>query len=179
MYTYEYPRPALTADAVVFSYHKDRLYVLMIQRGQEPFKNQWAFPGGFMEMDETPHDCAIRELEEETGLKLDELREVGAFAKVNRDPRGRVISIAYFYILNEDIPKLKAASDAKTLQWIPIDQLPQMAFDHQDMLKNCCHTLKQHMKLAIYDNMPYLGFDRMGAERIIDLVDDSHLDFNS
>jgi 8-oxo-dGTP diphosphatase len=114
MYTYDYPRPALTADAVVFAYQQEKLYVLLIQRGQAPFKGKWAFPGGFMDMDETTRECAIRELGEETGLVISDLEEVGAFSKVDRDPRGRVVTVAYYTLLNNKLPELKAASDVHT-----------------------------------------------------------------
>ena len=87
-YTYKYPRPALTADIVVIA-KGSTPEVLLIQRGDDPYKGQWAFPGGFMEMDETTEQCAIRELKEETGLELSEIHQIGAYSKVDRDPRGR------------------------------------------------------------------------------------------
>ena len=92
-YTYKYPRPAVTADCVVVT--KEVVpQVLLIERGADPYKGCWAFPGGFMNMDETTEQCAIRELEEETGLKVTELHQIGAYSKVDRDPRGRTITIA-------------------------------------------------------------------------------------
>ena len=86
-FTYEYPRPAVTADCVVIA-RENEPKVLLIQRGNEPFKGCWAFPGGFMNMDETTEQCAVRELEEETGLKVTEIKQIGAYSKVDRDPRG-------------------------------------------------------------------------------------------
>ena len=97
-YTYKYPRPAVTADCVVMT--KEVVpQVLLIERGADPFKGCWAFPGVFMNMDETTEQCAIRELEEETGLKVTELHQIGAYSKVDRDPRGRTITIAYLVIV--------------------------------------------------------------------------------
>ena len=93
-YTYKYPRPAVTADCIVITKEAEPK-VLLIQRGNEPFKGKWAFPGGFMNMDETTEQCAIRELEEETGLRLSEIQQIGAYSKVDRDPRGRTITVAY------------------------------------------------------------------------------------
>mgnify|MGYP006329689427 CR=1 FL=1 len=86
-YTYKYPHPALTADCVVFGIDNHELFVLLVERGNEPFKGTWAFPGGFMNLDETAEECAIRELQEETGLQIDGLRQIGAFSAVHRDPR--------------------------------------------------------------------------------------------
>ena len=97
-FTYEYPRPAVTADCVVIA-RENEPKVLLIQRGNEPFKGCWAFPGGFMNMDETTEQCAVRELEEETGLKVTEIKQIGAYSKVDRDPRGRTITVAYLAII--------------------------------------------------------------------------------
>ena len=96
-YTYKYPRPAVTADCVVITKEAEPK-VLLIQRGDQPFKGGWAFPGGFMNMDETTEQCAIRELEEETGLRLSNVHQIGAYSKVDRDPRGRTITVAYLAI---------------------------------------------------------------------------------
>ena len=98
-YTYKYPRPAVTADCVVIT-KDENPKVLLIQRGCEPFKECWAFPGGFMNMDETTEQCAIRELEEETGLKVGGLCQIGAYSKVDRDPRGRTITVAYLVVID-------------------------------------------------------------------------------
>ena len=99
-YTYKYPRPAVTADCVVITKEAEPK-VLLIQRGADPYKGCWAFPGGFMNMDETTEQCAIRELEEETGLKVSTVRQIGAYSKVDRDPRGRTITVAYLAIIDK------------------------------------------------------------------------------
>lgn len=134
VYTYKYPRPSVTADCVVITKESDS-QVLLIQRGGEPFKGYWAFPGGFMEMDETTEQCAIRELEEETGLRITEVKQIGAYSKVDRDPRGRTITVAY--LARIDVPiDVKGLDDAANAQWFPLSSLPQLAFDHADIMKD-------------------------------------------
>ena len=101
-YTYKYPRPAVTADCVVIT-NEPQPKVLLIQRGADPFKGAWAFPGGFMNMDETTEQCAIRELEEETGLRVSELHQIDAYSKVDRDPRGRTVTVAYLAVIDAPV----------------------------------------------------------------------------
>lgn len=131
-YTYEYPRPAVTADCVVIT-RDDEPKVLLIQRGNEPFKGQWAFPGGFMNMDETTEQCAVRELEEETDLKVSKIKQIGAYSKVDRDPRGRTVTVAYLAIIDK-IEIVKGLDDAAKAQWFPISALPKLAFDHEEIM---------------------------------------------
>ena len=133
-YTYKYPRPAVTADCVVMT-KEERPQVLLIQRGFDPFKGCWAFPGGFMNMDETTEQCAIRELEEETGLVVTELHQIGAYSKVDRDPRGRTITVAYLVLVDHPIAAT-GQDDAAKAQWFPIDALPPLAFDHEDIMQD-------------------------------------------
>ena len=132
-YTYKYPRPAVTTDCVVFRFDGSQLKTLLIERGNEPYKGCWAFPGGFLNMDENAEQCALRELEEETGLKLDHVEEFGTFSEVDRDPRGRVISIAFYGIT--ELSEVKGGDDAAKAQWFPIDEIPPLAFDHDRMLE--------------------------------------------
>ena len=133
-YTYEYPRPAVTADCIVMT-REDDPKVLLIERGHEPFKGCWAFPGGFMNMDETTEQCAIRELEEETGLKVNEIKQIGAYSKVDRDPRGRTITVAYLALVDKPLP-VKGQDDAAKAQWFSIKKLPKLAFDHEEILRD-------------------------------------------
>ena len=133
-YTYEYPRPAVTADCVVIA-KENEPKVLLIQRGNEPFKGQWAFPGGFMNMDETTDQCAVRELEEETGLKVNKIKQIGAYSKVDRDPRGRTVTVAYLVVIDK-AEAVKGSDDAAKAQWFPISALPKLAFDHEEILKD-------------------------------------------
>lgn len=145
IYTYKYPRPALTADCVVITAEEEPK-VLLIQRANEPFKGCWAFPGGFMEMDETTEECAIRELEEETGLRLDTMVQVGAYSKVNRDPRGRTITIAYLAIVDEPLSVI-AQDDAAKAEWFSINALPTLAFDHDEIMTDALNIYFNHSKI--------------------------------
>ena len=99
-YCYKYPRPAVTTDVVLFAMVDSQMKVLLIQRGRDPYKGQWAFPGGFLNMDETAEVGALRELKEETGLELDHVRQFHTFTRLDRDPRGRTISIAYYELID-------------------------------------------------------------------------------
>ena len=143
-YTYDYPRPAVTADCVVIT--RGQLpKVLLIQRGVDPYKGAWAFPGGFMNMDETTEQCAIRELEEETGLKVAKVNQIGAYSKVDRDPRGRTITVAYLAII--DSPKtVIGQDDAAKAEWFPITELPHLAFDHYDIMKDAITVYANSLK---------------------------------
>lgn len=144
-FTYKYPRPAVTADCVVIT-KEDMPKVLLIQRGDDPFKGCWAFPGGFMNMDETTEQCAIRELEEETGLKVEHIQQIGAYSKVDRDPRGRTVTVAYLAIV--DSPEvLEGQDDAAQAEWWSLSSLPPLAFDHNDILKDA---------LSLYTNLKQL-----------------------
>lgn len=146
-YTYKYPRPALTADCVVITAEEEPK-VLLIQRANDPFKGCWAFPGGFMEMDETTEHCAIRELEEETGLKVDTIQQVGCYSKVDRDPRGRTITVAYLAII-DSVVDVVGLDDAAKAEWFPLASLPPLAFDHDEIMKD---VLELFQKDSI---MPY------------------------
>ena len=137
-YTYDYPRPAVTADCIVMT-RDDDPKVLLIERGREPFKGCWAFPGGFMNMDETTKQCAIRELEEETGLKVKDIQQLGAYSKVDRDPRGRTITVAYLAFVDKPLP-VKGQDDAAKAQWFSIKNLPKLAFDHEEIMKDAILT---------------------------------------
>lgn len=133
MYTYDYPRPMLTADCLVINSSNE---ILLVRRGREPFKNSWALPGGFMEMDETLEHCAIRELQEETGLLFDErsIHLIGVFSCVDRDPRGRTVTAAYSCTVDNDTNAL-AGDDACEVHWWPISALPPLAFDHREIVQ--------------------------------------------
>ncbi len=133
-YTYEYPRPAVTADCVVIT-KEDSPKVLLIQRGGEPYKGCWAFPGGFMDMDETTEQCAIRELKEETGLHIKEVKQIGAYSKVSRDPRGRTISVAYLAVIDKPA-QVRGLDDAAKAEWFELSALPKLAFDHADIMSD-------------------------------------------
>jgi 8-oxo-dGTP diphosphatase len=133
MYSYKYPRPALTVDALVYVEENGTFSVLLIQRGIEPFKGKWALPGGFVNMDELLETACKRELEEETGLKVDKMTQFKTFDAINRDPRHRTISVVFSAQLPE-MEKVKGNDDAASAKWFPVNSLPEMAFDHREIL---------------------------------------------
>ena len=140
-YCYKYPHPAVTADCCVFAFNNGDPYVLLIQRKNEPYKNCWAFPGGFMEIDETIEQCAVRELREETGLIVNNLEQLGCFSAVDRDPRERVITITFWKLI--DMQEVKGGDDATKAQWFKISELPTLAFDHKNILSIALNKLRE------------------------------------
>ncbi|MCS6968520.1 MAG: NUDIX domain-containing protein [Cytophagales bacterium] len=142
MYVYKYPRPALTVDCVIFglSENENALKVLLIERADEPFKGMWALPGGFVNMEETLDQAARRELEEETGLKNAFIEQLYTFGDPDRDPRGRVVSVAYYALVNLSQHSISAGSDARRAEWHLVTQLPPLAFDHHLIF---CTALKR------------------------------------
>lgn len=129
-YVYEWPRPMVTVDAVVFSTAGPRPKVLLIKRGREPNKGLWACPGGFLEIDEELLEATARELEEETSLTGVELKQMHTFGNIGRDPRGRLITIAYIGVIDAE-PDVSPGDDAQDAKWFYIDELPEVAFDHK------------------------------------------------
>jgi len=140
LYAYPYPRASVTADAVLFAEKDGQTFVLLIRRGNEPYKGCWAFPGGFLNMDETVARCAERELEEETGIVLTGMQLAGIYSDVERDPRGRVITAAYTAMTA--MPQAVAADDADAARWWPLSALPPLAFDHDKILADAMSVLK-------------------------------------
>jgi len=141
-YSYQYPRAALTVDCVVFGFDEGELKVLLIERGLEPFKGKWALPGGFVRVDETLDESARRELAEETGLKDVFLEQLYTFGAVDRDPRERVVSVAYYALVKLSDHRAKAATDAANAEWFPISKVSRLAFDHADILAAALARLK-------------------------------------
>lgn len=134
MYTYKYPRPAVTADCVIFGITDDgERRLLLVQRGRDPFAGMWAFPGGFLEENETLEQCARRELKEETGLDSPvRFEELKSFSAVDRDPRGRTITVAF--LAEVPLAQVKGGDDAADARWFHLDEIPPLAFDHADIL---------------------------------------------
>jgi 8-oxo-dGTP diphosphatase len=154
-YCYEYPRPALTVDCVVFGFTaEEQLKVLLIQRGLPPFEGQWALPGGFVQMDEPLEAAARRELVEETGVENLFLEQLYTFGAVNRDPRDRVVSVAYYALISLQSHPTRAATDARAVNWFPIlaakdnpfAQLPALAFDHRNILAAALQRLQSKIR---------------------------------
>jgi 8-oxo-dGTP diphosphatase len=137
-----YERPALTVDCVVFGLDEDDLKVLLIQRGVEPFRGRWALPGGFVRLDETLEEAALRELEEETGVRQVFLEQLYTFGAVDRDPRERVVSVAYYALVRLSDHRIKAATDARDAAWFAVSDVPALAFDHDDILAVAVERLK-------------------------------------
>lgn len=133
-YTYEYPRPAVTLDVVVVAGTEGPPLVLLIRRGRAPFKDQWALPGGFLDMEEDLMDGALRELKEETGLSLSGLVQFATYGSPGRDPRGRTVSVVYSCRLPGPPPDVLGGDDAAQAAWFPWDKLPSLAFDHDRIL---------------------------------------------
>ncbi|MTI30337.1 NUDIX domain-containing protein [Xanthovirga aplysinae] len=160
MYTYPYPRPSVTADCVVLNFTEDQLHILLIQRANEPFKGKWALPGGFMEMEETTKETAERELKEETGLQIKDFLEIGVFDQPHRDPRGRVITLAYLTIIQEVKLNLSPASDAKSAHWFSVKDLPNLAFDHLKIIQKAFQKLIGLLEINRLHNKPFFHLSR-------------------
>lgn len=143
MYCYRYPHPAVTTDCVIFGFDGERLQVLLIERGIEPFKGRWAFPGGFIKMDETAEEGALRELKEETGMENAFIQQFHTFSNPLRDPRERVITIAFYALVR--IQEVKGGDDAASARWFPLDEIPALAFDHDHMLRIATQRLRQEI----------------------------------
>lgn len=135
MYTYEYPHPAVSTDIVLFTLQEGELKVLLIRRGGDPYQGYWALPGGFVEIDEDLEPAALRELQEETGVTGVWLEQLYTFGKPGRDPRERVISVAYYALVPIDRMTVQAGSDASDVAWHSCRQLPELAFDHPQIIE--------------------------------------------
>ena len=134
MFCYEHPHPAVAVDIAVFRESSPHLEILLIERAAEPFRGRWALPGGFVGIDEDLEDAARRELAEETGLRGLVLEQIGAFGDPGRDPRERVISVAFAAFATADEAALQAGSDARSVSWFALDALPALAFDHAEII---------------------------------------------
>lgn len=144
-YHYKYPHPAVTTDSVVFGFDGKQLHILLIERGIEPYKGMWALPGGFMNIDETAEQCAIRELREETGVTNVYLEQFHTFSGLGRDPRERVLTIAFFALVRKSDYRLIAGDDAARASWFETGELPPLAFDHQEIIS----VARKHLQEVI------------------------------
>jgi len=145
MYTYDYPHPAVSTDIVIFTLQDKKLKVLLIQRANDPYRDHWSLPGGFVEIDEDLDSAALRELEEETGVSGVYLEQLYTFGQPGRDPRERVISVAYYALVPADRIHLRAASDAKSVTWFACNLLPELAFDHAQIIETARKRLAAKM----------------------------------
>ncbi len=150
-YIYDWPRPMVTVDAVVFAFFAGHAKLLLINRAKEPFKGKWALPGGFVDIDEELEDAVARELAEEAGLTDVPLEQMHAFGKCGRDPRGRQITIAFMGIATKGKQRIKAGDDAGAARWFDIEKLPaDLAFDHNEVANFAIRRLKRR---SIYRQM--------------------------
>ncbi|RMD73331.1 MAG: NUDIX domain-containing protein [Bacteroidetes bacterium] len=146
-YCYDHPRPALTVDCVIFGLDASaQLKVLLIQRANEPFIGQWALPGGFVGIDEDIEAAALRELEEETGVRDLYIEQFHTFGRPDRDPRGRVVSVAHFALVNLEDHPVRPSSDARRVEWFEIEELPRLAFDHDEIIAIAIEKLRQKVR---------------------------------
>jgi 8-oxo-dGTP diphosphatase len=141
-FSYEYPRPALAVDCVVFGLDEDELRLLLVERNLEPFAERWALPGGFVRLEETLEEAARRELEEETGITRLYLEQLYTFSAIHRDPRERVVTVAYYALVKLSDHQVQAATDARSAAWFSVSDLPALAFDHADIVQTANTRLK-------------------------------------
>lgn len=176
-YTYEYPHPAVTVDIVVVTIHDNKLKVLLIRRAGAPFAGLWALPGGFVEIDESLRRAAWRELREETGVRASFLAQLGAFGHPDRDPRERVITVAYYALLAYDRLQVQAGSDAADAQLFGFAELPDLAFDHARILRRARGRLKEKIGDPVIALQLVPGhFTLTELQRVHELVLDEQLD---
>ena len=148
MYTYKYPHPAVTTDNVIFGFDGSSINILLIERGLEPYKGSWALPGGFLRMDETVEEGAKRELCEETNIKDVYLEQFHVFSGVNRDPRERVLTVAFFALVSKNDFKVLAGDDASKAQWHEWNHLPPLAFDHAEIISMARKKLQEKLRMS-------------------------------
>ncbi|MCG8700355.1 MAG: NUDIX hydrolase [Bacteroidales bacterium] len=145
-YTYDYPRPAVTVDIILFAFTENDLKTLLIKRKEPPFQGHWAYPGGFVDENETAEEAAIRELKEETNLTGIELNQLFANSNLNRDPRGRTVSVVFYGFVPFGGALTLPGDDAEKAQWYAIDKMPKLAFDHkllhQKSIEKCTDLLR-------------------------------------
>ncbi|MDH3527002.1 MAG: NUDIX hydrolase [Gammaproteobacteria bacterium] len=158
MYSYAYPHPAVTTDIVIFSLRDNELKLLLIKRKGEPFKGKWALPGGFVQLDEDLEAAANRELAQETGVSGVYLEQLYTFGQPNRDPRERVITVAYYALIPSDRLTLTASTDAEAVGWFGMDELPKLAFDHETIVETA------HQRLVAKLDYSTLAFQFMPEE---------------
>lgn len=176
-FQYEYPRPALTVDCVVFGYDEEALRVLLIQRGAPPFEGRWALPGGFVQIDESVDDAALRELQEETGVSRLYLEQLYTFGAVDRDPRERVVTVAYFALVKMSDHKVRAATDTRDAAWFAVDDLATLAFDHDRIIEVALDRLRAKVRYRPigFELLPR-KFTLTQLQRLYEVVLDQELD---
>lgn len=176
-YTYEYPHPAVTTDVVVFTIRNEQLEVLLVKRAGPPFENCWALPGGFLDIDEDLESCALRELREETGVSGVFLEQLYTFGAPKRDPRERVITVAYYALVPAEDLHIRAASDAREVGWFPCDGLPRLAFDHDAIIAMALNRLRAKLDYSTIAFQFLPGkFTLSELQRVYEIILDEELD---
>lgn len=148
-YHYKYPHPSVTTDCVIFGFDGEGLKVLLIERGDHPYKGSWAFPGGFLEMDESADEGAKRELMEETGLTAPFVKQFHTFSTPDRDPRERVLTVAYYALVR--MSEVKGMDDAAQAKWFALDAIPKLAFDHEEIMRVAKEEIYKEIRLKTED----------------------------
>ena len=176
-HTYRYPRAALTVDCAVYGFDGEELKVLLIERALEPFKGQWALPGGFVHVEETLDAAARRELVEETGLKQVYLEQLYTFGRVDRDPRDRVVSVAYYALVKLSDHHAQAATDAANAEWFSLARVPRLAFDHAEILAAARERLRGKVRYQPvgFELLPE-KFTLSELQRLYEAILDTQLD---
>lgn len=153
-YCYKYPHPAVTTDCVIFGFDGSNLKILLVQRGIDPYKGKWALPGGFLKPEEPAEVGALRELKEETGLESAYIEQFHAYSEPDRDPRERVITIAYLALVK--LQEVNGGDDAADARWFPVNEVPQLAFDHDLILRDALTRLREriHFHPIGYELLP-------------------------
>lgn len=174
-YCYKYPHPAVTTDSVIFGFDGTKLKVLLIERGQEPHKARWAFPGGFVRMDESCEEGALRELQEETNMSCSYMEQFRTYSNPNRDPRERVITVAYLALVKTQ--EVQAGDDASKAQWFDINEVPQLAFDHDVILSDALKHLREriHFQPIGFELLPE-KFTMRQLQNLYESILDVHFD---
>lgn len=174
-YCYKYPHPAVTTDSVIFGFDGTKLKALLIERGQEPHKARWAFPGGFVRMDESCEEGALRELQEETNMSCSYMEQFRTYSNPNRDPRERVITVAYLALVKTQ--EVQAGDDASKAQWFDINEVPQLAFDHDVILRDALKHLREriHFQPIGFELLPE-KFTMRQLQNLYESILDVHFD---
>jgi 8-oxo-dGTP diphosphatase len=177
MYQYEYPHSAVTTDIVIFTIRDKRLKVLLIRRGAAPFRGKWALPGGFVNIDEDLEDGARRELAEETGVSGVFLEQLYTFGAPDRDPRERVITVAYYALIPSDRLEISAATDAEAVGWFALDELPELAFDHAQIVAMAQQRLRAKLDYSTiaFQFMP-ARFSLSELQRVYEIILGAEID---
>jgi 8-oxo-dGTP diphosphatase len=176
-YTYQYPHPAVTVDCIIFALHDNDLKVLLIQRKTDPYREKWALPGGFVEINESIEEAAKRELFEETGVKNVFLEQLYTFGEPKRDPRERVITVAYYSLVKLSEHTIRAASDALNACWFPIHRLPPLAFDHEKIMAMAMKRLQGKVLYApvVFELLP-VKFKLPQLQKLYEIILERTLD---